>query len=109
MSNSPLILNIIYWTSNKIDFRKKATNGELAISNNNIFINSENRILEIPLSDLLECELRKAHKVGTYVHLQTHNQIINFVIPKINITNWFLIVNKLKTKQTFEEIQSKLF
>jgi len=108
MPNAPLIVNIVYWTSNEIDLRRNAFTGELSVSDNNIFINSENGILEIPLSELLECDLKKGYKVGTYVHLLTKNRLFNFVIPRINIANWFIVGNKYKTEKIYKTIQKKL-
>ncbi len=109
MPNTPLIVNIVYWTSNEINLRRKTFTGELSVSDKHIFINTENGILEIPLSELIECDLKKGYKVGTYVHLLTKNRIFNFVIPRINIANWFIIGNKNKTEKIYKTIKKNNF
>ena len=108
MQIKPIQVKIAYWTSDTIEFTEKTLSGKLTILNNKIILHDKDRACEILYSELIEYELRKLNKVGTYVHLKTNAKIINFVIPRINIANLFLINNYLKTKNIFEIIMKNV-
>lgn len=108
MQIDPIQVKIAFWTSDEIKFSEKANAGKLDIYNHKILLYDNEKVIELPYSEFLEYDLRKMNRIFTYIHLRTDTQILNFVVPRINIANWFLMVNYFKTKHIFEIIEKRV-
>lgn len=101
-------IKVGYWTLDNIKFSDKLDTGKFTLLDKNMSLLSEKGTIEISYSDLKEHELRKMHGVGTYVHLKSDNNTINFFVPRVNIANWFIVNNYFKTQNVFDAIEKKV-
>ena len=99
---------IAYWNSEEITFSEKTKSGKITIRDKFISFSENHKDKNVLYTQIKECNLKKWAGIGTYIHLKTNNQTINFFLPRINIANWFIVNNYFKTRKCFAIIQENI-
>lgn len=101
-------MNIIYLDTDLPVFKDKGhfQKGNLKVASDSFFEIRGVKKIKIYYKDVVACDLLKQYGVGSYIRITLPKSHMVLFVPRINIGNWFLIINRRKTKTLFRLLQS---